>query len=255
MGIGKSAARLSVLWLVLSAVPISVPPACAAGGGTVEEAYELLKASHYERALPALSRLVEQEPENTQARRYLAYALLRTGRPVKSAAQILKLRGPACSFDYYVLGEAYRSVNRPLEAERCFQLVLSREPGYEAARAGLINVYDQTGDSLRAMEQCILGRQLTSRESSIRFFSHRWATVRRGHSATPALTAGPPAREREEEPIVEITNNEAADLGIAGSGSGSRFNSPVQPFSLKRRSGAPPPPPKAPRSGPYSGSG
>jgi len=257
----KAAVLSAVLSAVSAAVIVSlaVPAARAVERDRVLEAYELLKASRYDRALPILSRVIEEDQANTHARRYLAYALLKSGKPVKSAEQILMMRGRPCSFDYYILGEAYRSLNRPVEAERCFQLVLSRDPGYEAARAGLINVYEDSGDSQKAMQQCILGRQLSNSDSSARFFSRRWATVRRGNAryetgGPAAIAEAQPVVEREEEPIVEMSNNEAADLGISGTQAAQQA-APAQPAAQRRRPGLLPPPPPAPRSGPFSGSG
>lgn len=251
------AKRLGILSLLVCGMSAPMSAACAANQGKILEAYELLKSSKYERALPILSLIVEEDQANFLARRYLAYALLRSGKPLKSAEQILMLRGTPCSFDYYVLGEAYRNANRPVEAERCFQLVLARDPGYEAARAGLIRLYEQSGDTDKAMHQCILGRQLSTTDNSARFFSSRWVAVRSRtvkikNNGKTELSTAQPAQDLEDEPIREISNNEAADLGISGAQTVQQTLTSVR----KKRSGPPPPPPPpAPRSGPFCGSG
>jgi tetratricopeptide (TPR) repeat protein len=129
----------------------------------VKNGYDLLQRGENDQALQCLTAAVKKEPENPDARRYLAYALASTGQNEEAATQFaalatLKALSPA---DNLVLGKALAGCGRLREAAGVYSTVLSADETNSQARVELIKTYVKMGDQDQAARAAREGTQVS----------------------------------------------------------------------------------------------
>lgn len=139
--------------LALSFVLVAAKPVAALGSTNEKiypllgKAYDQLRNGKYDLAVNTLVQAVKTDRDSITARRYLAFALLKNGSSMEALDQMELVSrvvkpGP---FDWYLFGEAYLAQGGYKEAEDCFKQAVALNPGYDAARGGLVNTYARTG--------------------------------------------------------------------------------------------------------------
>jgi tetratricopeptide (TPR) repeat protein len=123
-----------------------------------------MKLGSFINAVKLLSEAVRADANSIVARRYLAYALIRTSRPGDAISQLLFLANmlkPSVpsTFDNYNLGEAYLSTRNFKASQEAFKSVLAVDPKNDAARGGLIKAYAFDQNFPEAMTQLSQGQK------------------------------------------------------------------------------------------------
>ncbi len=125
----------------------------------INEGYAALARGESDKAIRVLNKALQVDPESVTARRYLAYAMVRSRAytsALKQMQELNKLTAPS-PFDWYVFGDAYFGAGATNHALSCYQQSLVLSPGYDAARGGAVKCLAEMGQFSRAMEQVDLG--------------------------------------------------------------------------------------------------
>ncbi len=138
-------------------------PTNAEATALLNKAYSEMKTGAFVNAVKLLSEAVRVDTHSVEARRYLAYALIRTSRPGDAISQLLVLSNMLKpnvpnTFDNYNLGEAYLSTRNFKASQEAFKSVLAVDPKNDAARGGLIKAYAFDQKFPEAMTQLSLGQ-------------------------------------------------------------------------------------------------
>jgi len=125
----------------------------------INEGYAALARGESDKAIKVLTRALQVDAESVTARRYLAYAMVRSRAytsALKQMQELNKLTEPS-PFDWYVFGDAYLGAGAVKHALTCYQQSLVLSPGYDAARGGAVKCLAEMGLFSKAMEQVDLG--------------------------------------------------------------------------------------------------
>lgn len=177
----------------------------------VARAYAQLASGDARQAILILMQVLQTNPKDTQARRYLAAALIRANQSQEGLQQIqyvIKME-PGQESDQITLGEAYYSCGNYNEAIACLQKVVSQNPYSDAARIDLINAYMANRQLTYANQTCLEGLH-AARTLQARNHYYRLLEVIRNHQIHNTL---PPQKEEEETPQPE--NNKNSDKEAA----------------------------------------
>ncbi len=129
----------------------------------INEGYTALARGESDKAIKVLNRALQIDPESITARRYLAYAMVRSRAytsALKQMQELNKLTEPS-PFDWYIFGDAYFGAGAANHALSCYQQSLAQSPGYDAARGGAVKCLAEMGQFSKAMEQVDLGNAQT----------------------------------------------------------------------------------------------
>ncbi|MBZ0189671.1 MAG: tetratricopeptide repeat protein [Candidatus Obscuribacterales bacterium] len=180
----------------------------------IQLAYEHIKANRFESATPLLIAALRIDNNNITARRYLAYALLKSARPREALVHlgyVVQMTQPT-ALDLYVFAEAYRLTNSPEKAEQAYLESLKIDPHFYTARVGLINFYSETARAKLAISQCVAGEQLSADARTAAIFKALWAKIK-----SPAFEPGPivsVGKAPGSEPESMVSNNDAVELDL-----------------------------------------
>ena len=106
----------------------------------VLKAYKHIQTGDFKSAIPVLEAAVKNDPENSQAHRYLAFSYIKSGMVTKALShskQVVAL-GTEHPHDLFSLGEAHFYDGKPQEAMKCYRDALRIDPLHVEARMGAI---------------------------------------------------------------------------------------------------------------------
>jgi Tfp pilus assembly protein PilF len=143
---------------------VAFRPANAAAQALLNKAYDQMRKNVYYNAVKLLNEAVRADANSVVARRYLAYCLIRIGRPGEALNQLVILQNMIkpnlpTTFDTFNLGECYLSLRNFQAAQTAFKLVVAAEPKNDAARGDLIKSYAYDQKFPEAMQQLTIGQQ------------------------------------------------------------------------------------------------
>ncbi len=166
--------------ILISAVSSIVIANTAYGAATISEelykhlktGYELVEKGAYDRAVKAFCQAVRADRDSITARRYLAYALLKSGVPdlaLEQLSLISRMTTPN-AFDFFLYGEAYYGMGQYKEAFGAFQKSLTAMPEFDAARGGVIKSLTLQGEFHQATNECVAGLNQAKNEASKKYY-------------------------------------------------------------------------------------
>jgi tetratricopeptide (TPR) repeat protein len=125
----------------------------------VARGYTQLASGQAKEAIKTLSSALYTNPKDTQARRYLAAALLRANQPQESLRQIQYVihLEPGQANDQIALGEAHMYCGQYNDAIACLSKIISQNPYLDTARVDLIRAYIANRQLDKAKQACIAG--------------------------------------------------------------------------------------------------
>jgi tetratricopeptide (TPR) repeat protein len=121
--------------------------------------YDEVQNGSYDRAVKDFCNAVRTDRDSVTARRYLAYALVKSGTPelaMKQLSLVGKMTTPT-AFDLYLYGEAYFSAGDYKHSLESFQKCLALVPDFDAARGGMIKSLALQGEFSQASNECLTG--------------------------------------------------------------------------------------------------
>lgn len=153
------------IWLGIS----SMLPAFAdtATDFLLQKGYDQLRRKEYSNAATTFSQAVRNNPQDLQARRYLAAALTRSGQS-KAAAQQLQMitqNDPGKAYDQAALGEAYLLWGKTKLAVTSYNEALKLDPSLDSARLGLAQSLLALNQTTKAKQVCLEGLRITASSS------------------------------------------------------------------------------------------
>lgn len=133
------------------------------------EGYARLRKGQLPTAVQYLASAVKQNPNSTEARRYLAYALGRNGNLLDAITQYRELvsMGVSSVSDLRELGDLLLKTDQAQEAVDTFKRILVDNPRDRDARCRLANAYSALGDLKSAVEVCTQGRQIDPANTAV----------------------------------------------------------------------------------------
>jgi tetratricopeptide (TPR) repeat protein len=130
---------LCSIWLSLNAASAAALTANSA----VQLGYAEMARGHYQSAIATLSTELATDPKNTTARRYLVYALLRSGRTVEAVVNCkdLVVALPNSASDFALLGDCLKSDGDHHSALGSYSHALQLDPRCFKAYIGMARSY------------------------------------------------------------------------------------------------------------------
>lgn len=171
----------------------------------VARGYAQLASGNAKEAVRTLMQVLQTNPKDTQARRYLAAALIRANQSQEGLQQIqyvIKME-PGQESDQITLGEAYYACGKYDDAIACLHKVISLNPYIDAARIDLINAYMANRQLANANQTCLEGLHAARTLEARNHYYRLLETIRR-HQDNNTL---PPQKEEEQTPQPENKNN------------------------------------------------
>jgi tetratricopeptide (TPR) repeat protein len=139
----------------------------------IKEGYLDLSKGSYDKAIKVLKKALSLDKEAISARRYLAYALIQTGHAQEALAQMMTVSKlvPPNAFDFYLFAASYYAAGGVKEARDCYNEALRQNPGYDAARAGLVKTLAHEHNFEEALSNVQQGLQLTKDEAVKKYYT------------------------------------------------------------------------------------
>jgi tetratricopeptide (TPR) repeat protein len=154
---------------------------------TLQNSYTCLSKGQFDKALKMLVAAVKKDKDSITARRYLAYALLKTGSPQQAIEQLLfvaKMIQPS-AFDWYTFGESYLSSGDYHMAQESFQDALKINAQYDAARGGLVQSLAGLQNYDEALKTCLEGLRGTQSTAAKTYYQKLYTIVAQEKIAAP----------------------------------------------------------------------
>jgi tetratricopeptide (TPR) repeat protein len=154
--------------------------------------YDNVQKGSYEKAVKDFCDAVRTDRDSVTARRYLAYALVKTGTPdlaMKQLSLVAKMTTPT-AFDLYLYGEAYFTAGDYRHALDSFQKCLALVPYFDAARGGVIKSLALQGEFNQATNECLTGLSKAKDPAAKKYYQAMLTRVREV-AMTPVNTARP----------------------------------------------------------------
>lgn len=186
----RAIVQVAILVLVFGAPGNAAFGAQNSHNALVARGYAQLAKGETIEAIKTLTQVLHTNPKDTQARRYLAAALIRANQGQEGLQQIqyvIKLE-PGQQSDQVTLGEAYYACGKYDEAILCLQKVVSQNPYLDAARIDLINAYMASRRMANANQTCLEGIQ-AARSIEARNHYYRLMQVIRNREENDTLPA------------------------------------------------------------------
>lgn len=116
--------------------------------------YELLRTGNAQQAISVLRAALRDHPENTNARKYLAYALVTSGDGYAAADQfaVLSKMHALLPDDLLPFGKALQQTGETRRAINEYENYVCLRPSNTQARLELIDMYQRTGQASKAWE-------------------------------------------------------------------------------------------------------
>ncbi|HEY9730556.1 MAG TPA: tetratricopeptide repeat protein [Drouetiella sp.] len=128
----------------------------------MSQGYAKMKAHDGKAACNYFASAVKVNPNSTQARKYLAYALIMKGNSMDAISELQSLAasGAADSTDQRNLGILLLDAKRASEAVDVFLKLVTENPRDTFCRLKLIEAYANSGDLTKAVESCQDGQKV-----------------------------------------------------------------------------------------------
>lgn len=142
--------------------------------------YDNVQKGSYERAVKDFCDAVRTDRDSVTARRYLAYALVKTGTPDLAMKQLYLVRRMTTptAFDLYLYGEAYFTAGDYRHALESFQKCLALVPYFDAARGGVIKSLALQGEFNQATNECLTGLSKAKDPAAKKYYQAMFTRVR-----------------------------------------------------------------------------
>ena len=149
------------------------------GENQLTNAYAALSRGDNRQAISILEKELSSHPQEVVAKRYLAYARLRSGQSKEALKLMQKLSRQVSpdSFDWYIYAECYYAQDAESTAVACFEQSLKLNPRYAAARAGLVKALARLGQFSKAREEIQIGFNLSSDQKVREYYDQLKETV------------------------------------------------------------------------------
>lgn len=123
----------------------------------IQNGYELIMKKSYFRAIGIFKAVLQSNPDDVQARRYLAFALHQIGMSTKAAEQmeLVIKRDPYNIDDRARVASMYMFSGDNRHAIGAFRICLVINPEYDQALWGLAIAYVKAGDEFNAHQTCL----------------------------------------------------------------------------------------------------
>lgn len=155
----RKMAKANICSLLLAIFAQSPVMAESVAGSPLQKGYEQLKCKDYSAALTSFNQAVRDNPSDLQARRYLAVALTRSGKPeaaVNQMEMIIRI-DPGHAQDLIALADAYFLLGKTKQAVIYYQRTLQLEPKMDIAYVGLAQAYLSLNENSKANLACTNG--------------------------------------------------------------------------------------------------
>lgn len=138
-----------------------------------------MRSGNSRAAVRTFLQAVSADKDSVEARRYLAYSLLRTGAEEEAITQLglLSRMTRPTPFDSYSLGEAYFNLGSYKQAEDAYRFALSESPAFDPARAGLIKSLNKSGNYDAALNECTEGYKQARNDKIGNFYRQLRQTI------------------------------------------------------------------------------
>lgn len=172
----------------------------------LKRGYDQVQKGSYDKAVKTFCEAVRRDRDSITARRYLAYALVKSGAGDQAMDQlsfITKMTTPT-AFDLYLYGEAYFTQGNYKESLTAFEKCLAAVPNCDAARGGVIKSLTLQGEYNQATTECISGLNTASDETAKKYYQAMLNKVKE-------IAVAPPAPQMSS-PTTAVHNQ--LDLGL-----------------------------------------
>lgn len=159
---------------------------------TLQNSYTCMSKGQFDKALKMLVGAVKKDKDSITARRYLAYALLKTGSPQQAIEQLLfvaKMIQPN-AFDWYTFGESYLTSGDFHMAQESFQDALKINAQYDAARGGLVQSLAGLQNYDEALKTCLEGLRGTQSAAAKTYYQKLYTIVAQEKISAPREATG-----------------------------------------------------------------
>lgn len=192
--------RISTAFLIALSLASGTASASLAEGKTISEelapmlskGYELMQQGDFSPAVKTLAGAVRSDSDSITARRYLAYALVKSGDPKDAIAQlnaIVKKIKPTY-FEWCTFGEAYLEAGAVDQAKSCFETALKQSPRCDCARSGLIRANVKNNDLQAALDLAAEGMKSARDQELYDYYKGLYRVVYSHKSSIPAPAVG-----------------------------------------------------------------
>ncbi len=160
----------------------------------LEKAYNEMIGGHYPPAVQLLNKAVKTDKDSITARRYLAFALIKSGEPRQAIDQlnIISKTTKPTYFEWCTYGEAYLSSGGLDQAESCYKEALKTTPKNDYAKSGLIRVSIKGGNYDQALELAEEGMKGAKGNDTYNYFKNLYITAHAAQSRSGAPSHSSP---------------------------------------------------------------
>lgn len=159
----RTSVRYTILTMLVSTV-ILFPAYAADNQSLVNEGYAQLAQGKYHTAIARFSTRLHEQPLDIEARRYLAFSLLKVGlfEQATLQSQALVAQSKCTAADHILLGDALYGSGRKQQSLAAYQQALTLDKKSVRASIGLARVYLSLKQPQLASQICCQALSLTT---------------------------------------------------------------------------------------------
>ncbi|HEY9718523.1 MAG TPA: tetratricopeptide repeat protein [Trichormus sp.] len=161
-------------------------PAPSSNSPEMQEGYRLMVNGDAAGAINQFTLAVRKNPNNVEARRYLAHALASVGRTADVIAQLQLISSRLTPSDGVMLTAAYEQTGNKRGAAMLFQRLTRANPSLSLMRLDLAKIYAASGDTVLLKAACEQGMHMALTEHQRDEFNQLWQQAQRGSSSANA---------------------------------------------------------------------
>lgn len=187
MSIRKNWTRLSGLALATTVLLTLNPAPTQANQKTIssdlapllEKAYNQMMQGQYDPAVETLNKAIKTDKDSITARRYLAFALVKSGRPKESIDQLdlISKSVKPTYFEWCTYGEAYLASGGLDQAESCYKEALKTTPRNAYARSGMIRISIKSGNYDQALDLATEGMKSSRDPEAYNYYKNLYMSA------------------------------------------------------------------------------
>jgi tetratricopeptide (TPR) repeat protein len=148
--------------------------------------YRLMVSGDAAGAINEFTLAVRKNPDNVEARRYLAHALASMGRTADVIAQLQLISSRLTPSDGVMLSAAYEQTGNKRAAATLFQRLTRANPTLSLMRLDLAKIYAASGDTVLLKAACEQGMRMELTEHQREEFNQLWRQVQQSQSSAKA---------------------------------------------------------------------